>query len=54
MKAVVALDVFVMVSYTVRGLSVRKVFGHFEYIQNRLRGLGVTWQPVSGDLTVHP
>ena len=33
--------------------SVRKVSSHFEYLENRLRGLDVTWQPVRGDLTVH-
>jgi hypothetical protein len=33
---------------------VRKVFSHFEYLENRSRGLDVTWQPVRGDLTVHP
>ena len=32
---------------------VRKVSGHFEYLENRLRGLDVTWQPVRGDLTAH-
>jgi hypothetical protein len=34
--------------------AVRKVSVHFEYLENRLRGLDVTWQPVRGDLTVHP
>ena len=34
--------------------SVRKVSSHFEYLENRLRGRDVTWQPVRGDLTVHP
>jgi hypothetical protein len=33
---------------------VRKVSGHFEYLENRLRGLDVTWQPVRGDLTARP
>ena len=33
--------------------SVWKVSSHFEYLENRLRGLDVTWQPVRGDLTVH-
>ena len=33
--------------------SVRKVSSHFEYLENRLRGLDVTWQPVREDLTVH-
>jgi hypothetical protein len=27
---------------------------HFEYLENRSRGRDVTWQPVRGDLTVHP
>ena len=34
--------------------AVRKVSSHFEYLENRSRGLDVTWQPVRGDLTVHP
>jgi hypothetical protein len=34
--------------------SVRKVYSHFEYLENRLLGLDVTWQPVRGDLTVYP
>jgi len=34
--------------------SVRKVSSHFEYLENRSRGIDVTWQPVRGDLTVHP
>ena len=34
--------------------AVRKVSSHFEYIENRSRGLDVTWQPVGGVLTVHP
>jgi len=34
--------------------AVRKVSRHFEYLENRSRGLDVTWQPVRGDLTVHP
>ena len=34
--------------------AVRKVSFHFEYIENRSRNLDVTWQPVRGDLTVHP
>ena len=33
---------------------VRKVFSHLEYLENRSRGLEVTWQPVRGVLTVHP
>jgi len=34
--------------------AVWKVSSHLEYLENRLRGLDVTWQPVRGDLTVHP
>jgi len=34
--------------------AVRKVSNHFEYPENRSRGLDVTWQPVRGDRTVHP
>jgi len=35
--------------------AVREVTSHFEYLENRSRGLDVTWQPVSrGDLTVLP
>jgi hypothetical protein len=34
--------------------AVWKVSSHFEYLENRLRGLDVTWQPVRGDLSVHP
>jgi hypothetical protein len=33
---------------------VRKVSSHFEYLENRSRGLDVTWQPVRGDLIAHP
>ena len=33
--------------------SVQKIFIHFEYLENRSRGLNVTWQPVRGDLTAH-
>ena len=33
---------------------VQKVSGHFEYLENRSRGLDVTWQAVRGDLTAHP
>jgi len=32
--------------------AVRKVSSHFEYFENRSDGLGVTWQPLGGDLTV--
>jgi hypothetical protein len=34
--------------------AVQKVSIHFEYLENQLRDLDVTWQPVRGDLTVHP
>ena len=34
--------------------AVRKVFSHFEYLENRSHGRDVTWQPVRGDLTAHP
>ena len=34
--------------------AVRKISSHFEYLENRSRGLAVTWQPLRGDLTVHP
>jgi len=34
--------------------AVRKVSVHFEYLENRSRGLDVTWQHVREDLTVHP
>jgi len=33
--------------------AVQNVSGHFEYLENWLRGPDVTWQPVRGDLTVH-
>ena len=33
---------------------VRKVSSHFEYLENRWRGLDVTWQPVRSEITVHP
>jgi len=33
---------------------VQKVPSHFEYLKNQSHGLGVAWQPVRGDLTVHP
>jgi len=35
-------------------MAVRKGFSNFEYLENRLCGLDVIWQPVRGDLTVHP
>jgi len=34
--------------------AVRNVSTHFEFFDNRSRGLDVTLQPVTGDLTVHP
>ena len=34
--------------------AVWKVFNHFEYLENQLHGLDVTWQPTRGDFTVHP
>jgi len=34
--------------------AVRKVSSHFEYLENRSSGLDVIWQPITGDLTVHP
>jgi len=34
--------------------AVRKVSVRFECLENWLRGLDVTWQPVRGDLSVHP
>jgi len=49
----VAKETVVMVE-TVCTRAVRKVSSHFEYLENRLCGLDVAWQPVQGDLTVHP
>jgi hypothetical protein len=34
--------------------AVWEVCSHFEYLENWLCGLDVIWQPVRGDLTVHP
>jgi len=34
--------------------AVRKVSIHCEYLENQSRCLDVTWQPIRGDLTVHP
>jgi hypothetical protein len=31
-----------------------KLSDHFYYLENRSNDLNVTWQPVRGDLTVHP
>jgi len=36
------------------GLTNNPVYVHFEYLENRWHGPDVTWQPVRGDLTVHP
>jgi len=33
---------------------VQKGSTFFEYLENWLRGLDLTWQPVKGDLTLHP
>ena len=33
--------------------AVGEVSGHFEFLENRPRGLDVTKQPARGDLTVH-
>ena len=35
-------------------MAVRIISDHFEFIENRSRGLDVTWQPLRGDLTMHP
>jgi hypothetical protein len=42
------------VLYEIHTRAVRKVSSHFEYLENWSRGLVLTWQPVRGDLTVHP
>jgi len=34
--------------------AVRKISSHFEYLEKRSSGLGVTWHSVRGDLSVHP
>jgi len=34
--------------------AVWKVSSRFEYFENWSRGSDVTWQPVTGDLNVHP
>jgi hypothetical protein len=34
--------------------AVRQLSGHFEYLENRSRGLDIIWQPVKGDRTAHP
>ena len=51
------LEIFMQPYYKYRVVctrSARKVSSHFEYLDNRSRGLDVTWQPVRGDLTAHP
>ena len=40
--------------YVTHTWAVRKVSSHFQYLENRSRGIDVTWQPVRGDLTAHP
>ena len=34
--------------------AIQKVSSHFEYLENRSRGLVITWQLIRGDLTLHP
>jgi len=34
--------------------AVREVSVHFEYIENQIWELDVTWQSVRGDLAAHP
>ena len=34
--------------------AVWKVSSHFAYLENRSRGVDLTWRPVRGDFTVHP
>ena len=34
--------------------AVQEVSSYFEHLENWSRDLDVTWQPVRGDLTVHP
>jgi len=55
-KKRIHLPVFVFDSLprTLCTRAVWKVSSHFEYLENRSRGLDVTWQPVRGDLTVQP
>jgi hypothetical protein len=33
---------------------VRGVSSHFEHLENRSRGRDVAWEPLRGELTVHP
>ena len=53
-QVILLLFISLLSSTETNTMAVRKVFSHFEYLKNRSRGLGVTWQPVRGDLTVHP
>jgi hypothetical protein len=51
------LNVLCTLQYTFQAFCrrpLREVCSHFEYLDNRSGGLGVTWQPVRGDLTAHP
>jgi len=41
-------------TYNTPTRAVRKVFSHFEYLENRSHGLGVIWQSFGEDLTAHP
>jgi hypothetical protein len=38
--------------FTAYTRAVPKVASRFEYLENRSRGLDVTWQPVRGDLCI--
>ena len=42
------------VFYKIHTRVLHKVSSHFEYLANWSLGLVVTWQPVRGDLTLHP
>jgi len=50
----IKITVFSLVFLRFNTRSVRKVSSHSEYLENRSRGLDVTWQPVRGDLTAQP
>jgi hypothetical protein len=43
-----------MGSKIMRTRPVWEIPNHFEYLENRPRGLDATWQPVRGDLTAYP
>ena len=45
---------FFKMSPNICSKAIRNVSNHFEHLENRSRGLDVTWQPIRGDLTVHP